>query len=83
VIGERTGQPGRAAVRLLARNTPPLWPCAICGQPATLVCAYCLTCDQNAFVCATHQRQHVCDGEGFLPVVNSPRVGVCGYTEEA
>jgi hypothetical protein len=41
VIGERTGQVGRPAVRLLARNTAPTWPCGTCGQPATAVCSYC------------------------------------------
>ena len=83
VIGERTGRPGRPAVRLLARNTPPVWPCAICGHPATLVCTYCLCDDGSAFVCRKHRRKHACgEDEGFLPVVNSPRMGVCGYTGE-
>jgi hypothetical protein len=78
---ERTGRPGRSAVRLLARNTPPVWPCAICRQPATWVCTYCLQEEGNAFACTTHRRQHECgEHEGFLPVVNSPRMGVCGYT---
>ena len=83
MVGERAGQPGRAAVRLLARNTSPVWPCAICGQPATLVCTYCLSDDRNAFVCTKHRRKHACgEDEGFMPVVNSPRMGVCGYTAE-
>jgi hypothetical protein len=80
VIGERTGHPRRPAVRLLARNTPPVWPCAVCGEPADAVCAYCLSDDRSAFVCKKHRRRHACgDDEGFLPVVNSPRMGVCGY----
>jgi SEC-C motif-containing protein len=83
LTGERRGWTGRPAARLLARNTPPVWPCAICGQPATLVCAYCLQEEESAFVCATHRRQHGCgEQEGFLPVVNSPRMGVCGYTAQ-
>ena len=83
MIGERTGRPGRGAVRLLARNTPPVWPCAVCGQPATVVCAYCLSDGRNAFVCTEHRRKHACgEDEGFMPVVNSPRMGVCGYTAE-
>ncbi len=81
VMGERTGRLGRPAVRLLARNTPPVWPCAICAQPATLVCAYCRYDEGNPFVCKKHRRKHACgEDEGFLPVVNSPRMGVCGYT---
>jgi hypothetical protein len=82
-IGERTGRLGRSSVRLLARNTAPIWPCAICGQPATMVCTYCLQEERNAFVCTKHRRKHACgEDEGFLPVVNSPRMGVCGYTGE-
>src|SRR5438552_17377165 len=77
LVGERMGRTGRPAARLLARNTPPVWPCAICGQPATLVCAYCVQAEGKAFVCTTHRRRHACGEEAFLPVVNSPRMGVC------
>jgi hypothetical protein len=80
VIGERIGRLGRPAVRLLARNTLPVWPCAICAQPATLVCTYCRYDEGNPFVCKKHRREHACgEDEGFMPVVNSPRMGVCGY----
>ena len=80
VAGERSGRIGRAPVRLLARNTPPVWPCASCGEPATLVCAACAY-DSNPFVCDAHAELHACDEDGvFLPVVNSPRMGVCGYS---
>lgn len=83
LVDERMGRVGRPMVRLLARNTPPVWPCAICGQPATLVCAYCLQGEENAFVCGGHRRRHPCgEQEAFLPVVNSPRMGVCGYTAQ-
>ena len=80
VVGERTGSIGRAAARLLAQNSAPLWPCATCGQPATSVCSYCLGDEGSAFACAAHVSKHRCgETEGFLPVVNSPRMGVCGY----
>jgi hypothetical protein len=80
VMTERIGRIGRPSVRLLARNTPPVWPCGICGQPATWVCTYCLQ-EEDAFACTTHRGRHACgEQEGFLPVVNSPRMGVCGYT---
>ena len=78
VTGERDGRLGRAAVRLLARNDPPVWPCAECGQPATAVCAAHYV-DSSPFVCAAHESAHACEDEAFLPVVNSPRMGVCGY----
>ena len=82
VTGERIGRLGRPAVRLLARNTAPAWPCALCGAPASLVCTFCFG-DESAFACAKHRREHACgEEEGFLPVVNSPRMGVCGYTGE-
>lgn len=42
VVDERIGRAARPMIRLLARNTPPVWPCLVCGQPATLVCAYCV-----------------------------------------
>jgi hypothetical protein len=84
VLGERMGRQGRSPVRLAVRNVPPVWPCAICGEPATLVCAYCCNDDGNPFVCASHRRDHLCgEDEGFLPVVNSPRMGVCGYVGES
>lgn len=83
VTAERSGRPGRLTVRLLARNAPPVSTCAVCGEPATLVCACCLQEAAEAFVCTKHRRQHLCgEEEAFLPVANSPRMGVCGYTGE-
>jgi hypothetical protein len=81
VTGERTGNPGRAAVRLLARNTPPVWPCVVCSQAADYMCLRCRYEEDNPFVCKMHMAEHACgEDEGMLPVVNSPRMGVCGYT---
>jgi hypothetical protein len=80
VVGTRDGVMGRSSLRLLARNDPPVWPCAVCRQPATLVCPFCLS-DKKRFSCATHAEEHECSGEhAWLPVVNSPRMGTCGYT---
>jgi hypothetical protein len=70
--------PGKA-VRVVARNEPPIWPCDACRQPATVVCAQCVY-DGQAFYCAEHAPSHDCGEEMLLPVVNSPRMGVCGYT---
>mgnify|MGYP005837452079 CR=1 FL=1 len=42
VLGERDGYL-KKALRLLARNQPPVWLCSVCGQPATQIdteCAY-------------------------------------------
>ena len=81
VLGTRVGVTGRSVVRLLARNEPPVRPCAVCKEPATVVCAFCDD-DADPFCCETHAAEHACGEEGFLPVVNSPRMGVCGYAGE-
>jgi hypothetical protein len=86
VMGSREGVIGRSPVRLLARNDPPVWPCEVCHEPSTLVCLVCLFCFQEGrgFYCAAHSGEHKCDEEDvWLPVVNSPQMGTCGYTGEA
>lgn len=83
LLGTRNGIIGRRAARLLARNEPPVWPCAVCAEPATLICPFCVY-EGNAFSCSKHAGEHACgEDESFLPVLNSPRMGVCGYTGEA
>lgn len=80
VIGTREGRAGRSAVRVLARNDPPTWSCSECAAPATTVCPFCL--DKGAgLLCEDHAAKHPhAEEETYLPVVNSPRMGVCGYT---
>ena len=55
----------------------------LCGEseaPATVVCPYCNDSDDRLF-CDTHADAHEnANEEIYLPVVNSPRMGVCGYT---
>lgn len=81
-ISVRTGNIGRLATRLLAPNEPLVWKCGACDAPATLVCSFCMG-QHHPFVCARHAPEHTCaEDEAFLPVVNSPRMGVCGYTGE-
>ena len=80
LLGKRQGSIGRAPVRLLARNEPIVWPCDECEAPATLVCPYCVDVGEGLF-CDAHADVHEhADEEVYLPVVNSPRMGVCGYT---
>jgi len=71
-------------VRLLARNYPPKIPCQSCGAPAVRVCAVCLW-EGEAWFCERCAENHDCENSGdtFLPVVNSPRVGMCGYEGSA
>ncbi|HEV3262857.1 MAG TPA: hypothetical protein VG013_38840 [Gemmataceae bacterium] len=80
VVSEREGPVAKQqAVRLLARNAPPLIPCASCGQPATgIVMEEAWTPD--GWQCAQCLKKHDYHEEQVLPVVNSPRTGVCGYT---
>lgn len=80
VLGERTGPAPNKAVHLLARNNPPETICHECGQPATQICTQCMWDEAvEASFCEQCAAKHGCDEEMFLPVVNSPRVGVCGY----
>lgn len=77
VLAEHEGDPAKDAVQLLARNTPPAIVCEKCGQPAVW-----LGGDEEG------EYRELCDAcaeaggdvkEWLLPVVNSPRAGVCGY----
>jgi len=72
----------KSAVRLVARNESPTWPCDVCEEPATAVCTQCMY-EGKGFCCKSHASSHDCGEEMLLPVVNSPRMGVCGYTGEA
>jgi hypothetical protein len=78
VIALRDAPRRRDAVRLLARNEAPAWICE-CGAPASSVCSYCTLESDDAFVCDVHAQAHSCEEEAMLPIVNSPRMGVCAY----
>ena len=80
LAGAISGRLGRS-VHLGARNEPPIWPCALCGRPATEICTECMY-EGKGFCCREHAPDHACDEEMLLPVVNSPRMGVCGYMGE-
>lgn len=68
-------------VRVVARNEPPVWACDACGEPAIAICTQCIY-DERGFCCAKHAKKHSCGSDMLLPVVNSPRMGVCGYAGE-
>lgn len=75
VLGTIATGPTKASV--LARNAAIVWPCDTCGEPATSVCPHC-----SAMVCGSCDAPCSClDSfeDESLPVVNSPRMGVCGY----
>jgi hypothetical protein len=68
------------AIQLLAMNEPPRMICQRCGlQAATLICTECAW-EGGGWFCEACALAHDCGDEMCLPVVNSPRVGVCGYT---
>lgn len=77
IISQREGVLKPNEVRLLARNLPPEISCQ-CGQPAEWVCTQC-SWEPDGWFCRKCGKRHPCGDEMFLPVVNSPRVGVCGY----
>lgn len=76
VVDQYTARNRRKKVELLARNIMPVYACVCCGKPAQLVfrpggeavseAAYCAECAQNM-------------DEPMLPLLNSPRTGVCSY----
>ena len=79
VISEREAEARGKAIRMLARNTPPVILCEECGKPATNVCSQCIF-DGKGWLCDDCVEDHECGEEMLLPVVNSPRVGMCAYT---
>lgn len=76
VISSRLGQL-KNNIRLIARNHLPAdILCEICSKKPEVICTDC-----GDIICAVCKEEHDnCSGEDFmLPVVNSPRMGVCGY----
>jgi hypothetical protein len=68
----------REPVRLLARNDPPVFVCDVCGEPTTQVGTECMWYE-DGWLCDAHAKAHKRSEELLLPVMNSPRMGVCGY----
>jgi hypothetical protein len=68
-----------ADIELLARNDAPQISCDRCGQlQATQICTECAW-KNKGWLCESCAEDHECGSEMCLPVVNSPRAGVCGY----
>jgi hypothetical protein len=79
--GEAEGdESGEISVLVIARNEPPALTCRVCGKPATHVLPEEEFGNlEEAGLCDNCAKKHESADE-LLPVVNSPRVGVCGYT---
>jgi len=79
VVSEQESQIKGKSVRVLARNDPPQLLCTSCGKMAAQVCTECI-CNGEGWLCDQCAAEHECGEDMLLPVVNSPRVGTCGYT---
>ena len=85
-VDTRRGKPlTRHPLTLMARNDPPEVQCSECGQPASWLCLECMyEWDESGTLCDQHARDHPHEEYGEpIPLVNSPRVGMCGYTGPA
>lgn len=85
VVSERDGKPlTKRPIFLMARNEPPEAACIECGQKASWLCMECVyEYDRPGFLCDQHVEDHPHDDYGTMPLVNSPRMGMCGYSGPA
>ena len=80
VVGTLLRPKQRRSVRLLGRNEPIRFLCGKCGKEADWICCECEWEDQYPYFCEDCMESHPHDSA--LPIVNSPRMGVCGYCGE-
>ena len=81
-VAVREGRPTTSRpIALMARNNLPEASCIECGRPASRLCIECLNEeDERGTLCEQHAEAHPHDEYGDpLPLVNSPRLGMCGY----
>ncbi len=69
-------------VRLLARNAPIKFICRECASPAVLIDVQDYE-NKDPFYCRKCAEKNTDPDTVFLPVTNSPRMGVCGYCGES
>lgn len=82
VMEIREGKPTtRYPIALMARNEMPEVKCDECDEQAAWLCNECMYEEEKAgTLCDRHAKKHPHDNYGDpLPMVNSPRVGMCGY----
>jgi hypothetical protein len=74
-------------IALMARNNMSEMLCIECSKPASYLCLECLneaTETGTWFLCDEHAQDHPHEEYGEpLPLINSPRMGMCGYTGPA
>lgn len=86
VVAVRQGQPlTRHPITLMARNYPQRARCMECDQAASWLCIECMYEEEDTgFLCDDHAAGHPHDDYGEpVPLVNSPRMGMCGYSGPA
>ena len=85
-LGQRIGEPiSTRPMVLMARNVRPETACIECGRQASHLCMECLIEDQTlGTLCTQHAQNHPHQDYGEpIELVNSPRLGMCGYTGPA
>ena len=87
VLSEREGavqneDEDEDTIEILARNVEPVMLCKVCGKPSKFVVGGYFDVEENAFCSKKCVKKSGEDADMLLPVVNSPRVGVCAYTGE-
>lgn len=86
VISQRVGLPTSSRpIALMARNVLPETPCIECQLPAKWLCQECLN-EEDVWgaLCEQHAKTHPHKNYGEpTPLVNSPRLGMCGYNGPA
>lgn len=86
MVGAREGVPTtRHPIVLMARNLRPEFKCIECAEPAAWLCMECLIeADEAGTLCDKHAKRHPHEDYGEpVELVNSPRMGMCGYTGPA
>ena len=67
-------------IALMVRNMMPEAQCIECDQPAVVLCMECLMEEEGGTLCEKHAKKHPHKDYGDpIPLVNSPRLGMCGY----
>lgn len=81
VVATRAGRPTtKHPIALMARNHMPEVPCTVCNEPAQWLCFECLYEGESGWLCNTHAKEHAdAHVDGPVAIVNSPRLGMCGY----
>jgi len=78
VVAEREGLITWKSILFLAMNVAPEIKCSSCGERATQVCCLCIG-EGEEWLCDECAPRHECGEDMLLPVLNSPRTGMCAY----